>query len=876
MVCEPVASDEPAEEDAHQLWRHAVSPRMRIAVADVQDAGVEWVAGRGLVVTPAGEHPEVVVPAPYALAEGRDTSLEIEIEPGGAEPLELAWIDQACRSFSPSCTVPLRASNGPVRRVVDLSGRLTGRATRIRLRLPAASTTTIRSLRVQEALAPSGGSGRSIPLLSAERSATLVIAHDLTATFQDGRGLQIRFAPANPAAVPDPFVGLVAGVGARDATHLVLRGDGLPEGDYQIFFTNEDCPHFSESCKAPAQLIAPDAVSAHTAAAPLWRGEIEALRIDFPPSSFGEATLRSIGFVTDEELASLRAGAEGQEAVAARAAGPEAFRSRDGWLAWRLSSGTRLVCRFGTESASRRETPQHVRFAIRPQDAALAFAGFHADWILEDGTRATALDYVDSLTAPRASGALRLPLRPPEGEVDRLEFRVTCSENCASLAEPPPRAVVARPLYRYEPAEDRDSPPPHVVLVSIDTLRADRLSIYGHSEPTDRFLAAWSEKADVFERVHSVDNWTVPTHVAMLTGRYPTAPPGASYGAVPDDAATLAEILASVGYRTVALTDGVFLEPERGFDRGFDFFESRFEPIERKVDQMESLLGDAASLQVPIFAFLHTYEVHDPYSLRPGLESDAALSGPAAGGFPVPADELRDKPPAEIRHPFQDAAATYVRALYDGSIQRVDRALERLFTDPRLSSVLDRAVIVVTSDHGEELLERGGVGHGRRLPYPELTHVPLLIKKPGQTRGTRIPEILSQVEIPRLILADLGLAERIEPDPCVQPGVAVVMPSENERRDYPHRENLIYAGVADGLYRVAVRRRASGETVFEWTEPSTGGGAPQSDDSRERRLADWVSCLERRSGNASPPPEPKDGLTKKTREQLRALGYVAD
>src|SRR5262245_31161425 len=158
-------------------------------------------------------------------------------------------------------------------------------------------------------------------------------------------------------------------------------------------------------------------------------------------------------------------------------------------------------------------------------------------------------------------------------------------------------------------AEQAAAPPtrPHVVLISIDTLRADRLGVYGQERPLTPQLDAFAQHAWLFERVHSNCNSTGPSHMTMLTGALPPVH-GVRHNAglaVAPGLPTLAERLRAAGYATVAFTDGGYVLPAFGFDRGFDRFEAHLQSIENKLADVQAWLE--AAPDTPTFLFLHTY-----------------------------------------------------------------------------------------------------------------------------------------------------------------------------------------------------------------------------------------------------------------------------
>ena len=262
------------------------------------------------------------------------------------------------------------------------------------------------------------------------------------------------------------------------------------------------------------------------------------------------------------------------------------------------------------------------------------------------------------------------------------------------------------------PSEERAQPP--VILISVDTLRSDRLAIYGYGQRTTPHIDALRRDAVLYERAYSHAPLTLPSHVSMLTGLLPTEHQVRNNIGYRLDASkhrTLARALREQGYRTGAAVSSYVLRSETGIDDGFDVYDdsvpvtagaataenqrSGFETLKRARSFIE------ANASVPFFLFFHIYEPHAPYS--------------------PPEAFRRDDP-------------------YDGEIAASDAIVGDLIASLKSHGLYDRAMIVFTSDHGEALWEHGEDQHGILL-YREVLQVPLLIKHPGGDRaGTTIKE----------------------------------------------------------------------------------------------------------------------------------------
>lgn len=303
----------------------------------------------------------------------------------------------------------------------------------------------------------------------------------------------------------------------------------------------------------------------------------------------------------------------------------------------------------------------------------------------------------------------------------------------------------------------RDQPRPDILLITVDTLRADRLSSYDHSRQTTPFIDGLAERGLRFERAYSTTSWTAPAMVSMLSSTYPSQH-GVVTGLVneeaevysqpimPDDLLSLPGLLQAGGYRSFGLTANGHLSAELGFSRGFDQFRCvGFEWL----DHVEAVLADwrdDLNDGPAWFLWLHILDPHAPYMPRePWLTSFWPRTRER---YP----DLEDEGQLEnLKTPDRMA---YVQALYDSEIRNVDDFLRRFFLSvPRASD----AVVLFTSDHGEEFHEHRGTQHGRTL-YEEVLRIPFVLKLPGDRfAGTVVEEPVSLLDVLPTLLELAGL-----------------------------------------------------------------------------------------------------------------------
>jgi arylsulfatase A-like enzyme len=292
----------------------------------------------------------------------------------------------------------------------------------------------------------------------------------------------------------------------------------------------------------------------------------------------------------------------------------------------------------------------------------------------------------------------------------------------------------------------RGPAPPLVILYLVDTLRADHLPIYGYRRDTAPNLVQFARDAVVFEQAIASSSWTKPSVASILTSLRPR-----DHGCLqfysPFDLSnvTLAERLRQAGYTTGAIVaNPILLGRNTGFAQGFSYFAAARGRLQARevVDDGLAFLDRTQGL--PRFLYLHTMDPHAPYN--PPSPFDRLFSKPAGSERTVPpgGEETLD-----LEH---------VVAEYDGEIAYGDRQFGRLLRKLKRRRVYDQALIVFLADHGEELMERGHLGHGQTL-FDEVVRVPLVVKFPGgRHSGSRIAQQVRLVDVLPTIMKSQGRA----------------------------------------------------------------------------------------------------------------------
>ena len=295
----------------------------------------------------------------------------------------------------------------------------------------------------------------------------------------------------------------------------------------------------------------------------------------------------------------------------------------------------------------------------------------------------------------------------------------------------------------------------NVLLVSLDTLRADHLGCYGYERATSPVIDELAAAGVLFRQHVASAPSTLDSHASLLTSLNPTAhgarvsPPSPLAG----EAVTLAERLAGAGFTTAAFTGGGQLDRTFGLAQGFGLYTDDHKPFEESVDEAVAWLSEREDDRW--FLFLHTYQPHHPY--RPHGRLSKRFSRGYQGPLPevISVDLVRRINTGDL--PIDAADLAYIVARYDGEIAYTDRHLGRLFRFLRDNGQWDRTLVVVTSDHGEEFGEHGWVAWHSHTLYDELLWIPLVMRLPGNFAGTVVDEQTRAVDVLPTLLDALGL-----------------------------------------------------------------------------------------------------------------------
>jgi len=413
------------------------------------------------------------------------------------------------------------------------------------------------------------------------------------------------------------------------------------------------------------------------------------------------------------------------------------------------------------------------------------------------------------------------------------------------------------------------------VLVVADTVRADHLGLYGYDRPTSPALDALAAKGMRYDRAYAQAGWTLPSITTLLTGLYPhqhqvgrDPKQPDRFGCLPDTVTTLPEIAATAGYRTGAFFNNTFLAPEFGLQQGFDRYDFQGATNDNHRSAAQTVTDGLTWLaggDTPAFLLLHFMEPHLDYQ----PPSDVAGTF-ATGARP---DELklipgRDNPFTlmQMRQlvPSPEGKAFTV-ALYDEELLAVDRAMAALSAG--LAGRDREALVVFTSDHGEEFWDHGGFEHGHAL-WSELTRVPLIVAGPGFSAGSS-DAVVEHLDLFQTLVAVAGGLP-----PATSGGADLRHLPAGERAALS--ENCLYGppciSLVDRQARLVFDPVQRAARVWALDDHHETGPHPDQQAQGQRLLA----ALQARRGHLDPLTVAKGTRVPsfETFQQLAALGYI--
>ncbi len=421
-----------------------------------------------------------------------------------------------------------------------------------------------------------------------------------------------------------------------------------------------------------------------------------------------------------------------------------------------------------------------------------------------------------------------------------------------------------------------DKPRPNLIIVLVDTLRADHLSCYGYHRQTSPHLDRFAAESLTFLNHYSHASRTGPSVASLFTGLYPRShgvlnPLEArdAKGILSEKQTTLAEILASHGYSCYGIVTNVNVSPRFGFGQGFASYTSLRRSSKIDIKDLE--------IAPPFFLYLHYMEPHSPYNAPEPFRdiwTDPDYQGPVTGRHRqldrIVAGEL--VPDAEDQ--------SQLTALYDQEIRHFDEQFANLLETLESRALLDNTILAITADHGEELFDHGSVLHGYTL-YQEQLHVPFILRDPSIEKPARVSTITRQVDVLPTLLELMGVSY----EGTLQ-GRSLVPLMSGEADDPAGGESGVFAQArlnavktvksrslsADGWKLIVTDLPEPGHELYHIaTDPEEQHNLATSNAAMTRKMRRRLHNLVRSLPLAT---EEQVDLTDQEKEELRSLGYI--
>lgn len=427
--------------------------------------------------------------------------------------------------------------------------------------------------------------------------------------------------------------------------------------------------------------------------------------------------------------------------------------------------------------------------------------------------------------------------------------------------------------------------PKSLVIISVDTLRRDHLSIYGYERPTSPAIDAFFGEGEIYERAYSAESNTPPSVISILTGLYP---PGHGVRLflqqIDDDVTTIADVVSSAGYQTAAVVSNSVLASESiGLDRRFAHYDDAvteregIRPVwERRAgpttDAALEWLDEARKADEPFFLWVHYNDPHGPYDPPEGKPTDFAHDG----------EQLvsRKRIPGYIQIPDTPRDALEYIDRYDEEIAYLDSEVGRLLH--RIEELPDDVVVVLTADHGETMVEHEQYfSHGFHVWEP-LVGVPLLVRRPGAP-ARRIRQAVSLVDLAPSVLQYLGTENLDKTDGFLLGTRPADEPIAVEAWSYGSQVRAFVVGRQKWFVRVGADRTIVDRnyTVLDGTTEAWEAGSWSSSTAASRLEESVLKDpdpggipAEYAKGRGLEGPKVAPAKDARQREALRALGYL--
>ncbi|MFC1486003.1 sulfatase [Candidatus Latescibacterota bacterium] len=453
---------------------------------------------------------------------------------------------------------------------------------------------------------------------------------------------------------------------------------------------------------------------------------------------------------------------------------------------------------------------------------------------------------------------------------------------------------------------------PNIVFIVMDTARQDRFSCYGYPRETTPNIDRIAAEGTLFRRAIASSPWTVPTHASMFTGVYPSLHGSIGYTPHLDGAYPLiAEILREAGYETVGFSNNPFISETFGFTWGFEAFQEPRVTLQRNNQET----GDKGSAYTnnlvrdwlgrrrddrPFFLFINYLEPHQPLTELHDSYLRAFTNEP---DLSATIEQLREENVLTYNYVNAGRVTWTMRhvellnAFYDANMRYLDMRVGELVSLIRERDILDETLLIITSDHGENLFDHNMVDH-MFCVYNTLINIPLIVRLPGTFQpGTRVDGLVQDIDIIPTIAELAGLTwdgrENLQGTSLLKPPTRQFAISEycpfimnminvflnSPKREFElHRLGSLKKAVVTADYKYIWHSFGFHELYAALDDPDEKNNLidrePGKADELNSMLRDWLAALPERPARQTPPQAPGIQLTPERERQLRDLGYI--
>ncbi len=432
-----------------------------------------------------------------------------------------------------------------------------------------------------------------------------------------------------------------------------------------------------------------------------------------------------------------------------------------------------------------------------------------------------------------------------------------------------------------EEAATVPSGPTPVILIDIDTLRADHLGTYGYARPTSPEVDRFSSESVRFEWAFSQAPNTPPSQASILTSLYPS-----THGRIRDEqvlpagVTTLAEHFQRAGYKTAAFVDGGLMASEFGLDQGFEIYDDEAGGLAEIDGKVKSWIDQ--NQDELFFLLVHTYDVHSPYEHTPEpyhsmfLEGLERPSEDFVENMTWKMEQRRVSKYGDNPHRLTPVENEWAKALYDGGIRYMDDWFGRFRAFLEERGLYDRAILVFISDHGDEFEEHDSVFHEKI--YASVTRVPFLIRFPGGAMRQVVSEAVETLDLMPTVLASVGLAI---PDNLQGQNLLPLLHGEEGHRELAVSESPFFGrrvAIATSDYRLfSTEKGGAPPELYAYRgdpleQDDLAAEKPEVVERLQQAVVSWEALVLSQKHLASEVTEMKDS----TLEQLKTLGYISD